>query len=104
MHDVLTCTQAALSECRLPGQYEHDSDVVGASCPLLCTHLHRTLHKASMLDTYTTLHEPYNSQNFLAGSNAFRLSLEWSRIMPRKGQIDQAAVKRYHQMFDCIDK
>lgn len=39
-----------------------------------------------------------------AGSNAFRISLEWSRIMPVKGQIDQAAVKRYHQMFDCIDK
>ncbi|KAL3135656.1 hypothetical protein ABBQ38_006135 [Trebouxia sp. C0009 RCD-2024] len=38
------------------------------------------------------------------GSNAFRLSLEWSRIMPSKGHIDQAAVKRYHQMFDCIDK
>ena len=24
--------------------------------------------------------------------------------MPAKGQIDQEAVKRYHQMFDCIDK
>ncbi len=40
----------------------------------------------------------------LAGSNAFRLSIEWSRIMPAQGQIDQKAIERYHQMFDCIDK
>ncbi|DBB01829.1 hypothetical protein WJX77_006999 [Trebouxia sp. C0004] len=38
------------------------------------------------------------------GSNAFRLSIEWSRIMPAQGQIDQKAIERYHQMFDCIDK
>ncbi len=40
----------------------------------------------------------------LAGSNAFRLSIEWSRIMPAQGQIDHKAIERYHQMFDCIDK
>jgi beta-glucosidase len=27
------------------------------------------------------------------GSNSFRLSLEWSRLMPRKGEIDQEAKK-----------
>ena len=24
--------------------------------------------------------------------------------MPAQGQIDQSAIQRYHQMFDCIDK
>lgn len=28
------------------------------------------------------------------GCNGFRLSLEWSRIEPRRGFIDQAAVQR----------
>jgi beta-glucosidase len=29
-----------------------------------------------------------------AGCNAFRLSIEWSRVEPRRGVIDQEAVKR----------
>ena len=28
------------------------------------------------------------------GCNAFRLSIEWARIEPRRGEIDQAAVER----------
>ena len=39
-----------------------------------------------------------------AGSNGFRISIEWSRIMPAQGHIDESAIQRYHQMFDCIDK
>lgn len=39
-----------------------------------------------------------------AGSNSFRLSLEWSRIVPRKGEVDRSAVDRYHQIFDALDK
>ena len=39
-----------------------------------------------------------------AGSNAFRVSIEWSRIVPRQGRVDENAVQRYHEMFDCIDK
>ncbi len=31
--------------------------------------------------------------------NAYRLSLEWSRIMPREGQIDTAALDRYREML-----
>ena len=38
------------------------------------------------------------------GSNCFRLSLEWHRIEPAKGQIDQAAVQRYHDMFECMKR
>ena len=37
-------------------------------------------------------------------ANAFRLSLEWSRIEPHRGQIDHEAVQRYHEIFDCIQK
>lgn len=33
------------------------------------------------------------------GLNAFRFSLEWSRIEPRPGVIDRAAVKHYHDVF-----
>jgi beta-glucosidase len=29
-----------------------------------------------------------------AGCNAFRLSIEWARIEPRKGEIDMEAVAR----------
>lgn len=66
--------------------------------------LHLMSHKASHLRHTCKSIKSFNSKSFPAGSNAFRLSLEWSRIMPIKGQIDQAAVKRYNQMFDCIDK
>lgn len=38
------------------------------------------------------------------GCNSFRLSLEWSRIFPQRGVIDQSAVDRYHQIFDCLDR
>jgi len=38
------------------------------------------------------------------GSNSFRLSIEWHRIVPRKGVVDQTAVDRYHQIFDALDR
>lgn len=34
----------------------------------------------------------------------FRLSIEWSRIQPRQGEVDLAAIQRYHQMFDVMDR
>eukprot|EP00951_Prasinocladus_malaysianus_P028433 scaffold259022_cov34-Prasinocladus_malaysianus.AAC.2 len=36
------------------------------------------------------------------GCNSFRFSLEWSRIEPRKGEIDQEALHRFADIFDCI--
>jgi len=36
------------------------------------------------------------------GCNSFRFSLEWSRIEPRRGQVDQAAIRRFGEIFDCI--
>eukprot|EP00877_Chromochloris_zofingiensis_P007596 jgi/Chrzof1/308/Cz01g10210.t1 len=36
------------------------------------------------------------------GCNSFRLSIEWSRIEPKRGQIDQKAVERYHHILDCM--
>eukprot|EP00884_Botryococcus_braunii_P022359 jgi/Botrbrau1/8807/Bobra.0330s0037.1 len=38
------------------------------------------------------------------GSNALRLSLEWSRIMPAPNCIDEAAVQRYHDIFDAMKR
>lgn len=37
-------------------------------------------------------------------SNCFRLSLEWSRIEPSRGQFDRQAIARYHAIFDCLEK
>ena len=36
------------------------------------------------------------------GSNAFRLSVEWGRIEPVKGQINAESVARYHAILDCL--
>uniref|UniRef100_A0A383W4H1 Glycoside hydrolase family 1 protein n=1 Tax=Tetradesmus obliquus TaxID=3088 RepID=A0A383W4H1_TETOB len=38
-----------------------------------------------------------------AGCNAFRLSIEWARIEPRKGEIDMDAVARYHAILDSME-
>ncbi|PNH12078.1 Beta-glucosidase A, partial [Tetrabaena socialis] len=32
----------------------------------------------------------------------FRFSIEWARIEPEPGVIDMEAVRRYHQMLDCM--
>ncbi|KAF8057245.1 RSP2 [Scenedesmus sp. PABB004] len=37
------------------------------------------------------------------GCNALRLSLEWARIVPRRGQVDAAAIARYHAILDACD-
>ena len=34
--------------------------------------------------------------------NSFRLSLEWNRIEPKQGLIEQAGIDRYHQILDCL--
>ena len=39
-----------------------------------------------------------------AGCNAFRISIEWSRIVPVRGRIDYEAVRHYHRIFDKIDE
>lgn len=36
------------------------------------------------------------------GSNAFRFSLEWSKVEPQRGSIDKAAIQRYQQIIRCI--
>ena len=37
-------------------------------------------------------------------SNCFRLSLEWSRIEPHRGQLDAGGIARYNAIFDCLEK
>ena len=41
---------------------------------------------------------------YSVGSNAFRLSIEWSRIVPRRGYVDEEAVAHYHRIFEKIDE
>lgn len=38
------------------------------------------------------------------GINAFRLSLEWSRLEPRQGEFDEEAIQRYRDIFQCLEK
>ncbi|CAL8471442.1 g10984 [Coccomyxa elongata] len=38
------------------------------------------------------------------GCNSFRLSLEWSRLFPRRGELNQDAVDRYNAIFDTLER
>ncbi len=37
------------------------------------------------------------------GAGAYRFSLEWSKIEPRPGRFDQAALDHYHQVLDALN-
>ena len=39
-----------------------------------------------------------------AGCNTFRLSIEWSRLFPQRGQLCQESVNRYNEIFDCLER
>lgn len=49
---------------------------------------------------YTWMPQGYT----LAGSNAFRFSLEWSRVMPTPSDICRDAVARFHDILDCCKR
>ena len=38
------------------------------------------------------------------GHNAHRLSFEWSRIMPERGQVDAAVVAHYHAVLASLER
>lgn len=37
------------------------------------------------------------------GANAFRFSVSWSRVEPRRGEFDEAALERYARLVACLD-
>lgn len=37
-----------------------------------------------------------------AGANAFRFSISWSRVEPRQGEFDEAALERYSRFVDAL--
>ena len=39
-----------------------------------------------------------------AGCNSFRISIEWSRLFPEQYQLDDEAVQRYNDIFDCLER
>ena len=39
-----------------------------------------------------------------ADCNSFRLSIEWSRLYPRQGELNKAAVERYNAIFDTLER
>ncbi|MGE5708316.1 MAG: glycoside hydrolase family 1 protein [Bacteroidota bacterium] len=62
----------------------------------------RTTHRIGLaLDSYRRWEEDLDLAKGL-GLNAYRLSLEWARIEPSRGQIDPAAVQHYHQVLDGL--
>ncbi|MBL8914095.1 MAG: glycoside hydrolase family 1 protein [Archangium sp.] len=62
-----------------------------------------------------TAHEPYaDSVDFFRrfrddialaaslGVDTFRFSIEWARVMPRRGVVDEEALRHYDQMFEAL--
>ena len=47
---------------------------------------------------------PLNSGFLGADCNSFRLSIEWSRLYPRQGELNKAAVERYNAIFDTLER
>ncbi|HRY52384.1 MAG TPA: family 1 glycosylhydrolase [Candidatus Portnoybacteria bacterium] len=54
-------------------------------------------------DHYNRWQEDFDMAKSL-GHNAHRFSLEWSRIEPKKGEFDQAAIDHYSQMISGLGK
>ncbi|MHA2106872.1 MAG: glycoside hydrolase family 1 protein [Candidatus Hodarchaeales archaeon] len=36
--------------------------------------------------------------------NSYRFSMEWSRIFPKKGELDKLVIEHYHQFLDALKK
>jgi beta-glucosidase/6-phospho-beta-glucosidase/beta-galactosidase len=36
--------------------------------------------------------------------NALRFSLEWNRIEPKRGEINQEAISKYHKILDELER
>src|SRR5207237_3520473 len=36
------------------------------------------------------------------GANAYRFSIEWGRLFPEPGRLDEAALRRYEQIVDAV--
>ncbi|KAG2499387.1 hypothetical protein HYH03_002962 [Edaphochlamys debaryana] len=57
------------------------------------------------IDTANGFWDRYEEDIRLAaqlGCTSFRFSFEWARIEPERGVCDMEAVRRYHQMIDCM--
>lgn len=69
-------------------------------CPDMCDHTAALLtEQAKVCDR-----DQPAAHGIAAGCNSFRLSIEWSRLYPQRGELDQSAVQRYHQIFDALDR
>lgn len=66
---------------------------------------------------YALRHEPYRqSVDFLhrfrddvalaagLGVNTFRFSIEWARVMPKRGVVDEAALEHYDALFEALEQ
>ena len=58
--------------------------------------------EAGMTDWWVCRYEEDLALARDVGSNAFRFSLEWSKVEPKRGQIDKSAILRYQQIIRCI--
>ncbi len=66
---------------------------------------------------YAARHEPYrNSVDFFhrfrddialaagTGVDTFRFSIEWARVMPKRGVVDEAALRHYDEVFEALEE
>ena len=66
---------------------------------------HITLHEHSLdMISYLLLVTADIARNHSMGCTALRLSLEWHRIEPQRGQIDREAIAHYHKILDVLEK
>lgn len=85
-HVDACCTRSLHAPVLLPQPTIYNGDRCGASCDFW-NRYEEDLERAAAL-----------------GSNCFRISLEWHRIEPARGQVDMEAVQRYNKIFDCMHR
>ena len=63
--------------------------------------LYPNMRSGKAANQYELFEEDFELANNL-GHNSHRLSIEWSRIEPQKGQFSQEAIDHYHQVFKSL--
>ncbi|MBN1214280.1 MAG: glycoside hydrolase family 1 protein [Candidatus Lokiarchaeota archaeon] len=60
--------------------------------------------KAGFATNHWNLYEEDFSLIKKMNCDIYRMSVEWSRIIPKEGEIDFEAIKHYHKMFDWLNR
>jgi len=66
-------------------------------------HIQRNDKSGRACDHYHRFAEDFDICRTM-NNNAFRMSIEWARIEPQPGNIDQQEIDHYHQVLDALDQ